>query len=182
MPRAWVACSSSRSAQVARMTRVEKGGVPISFMTLQGFASQARDSQRDYVALRPRGNDPARPLRPIPLTRAFNSSGCGETGARGKQRLSREPRARAIATLGASAPSRPGRRGDRASWENPPRQRKCAPCELQATKLSCAGLAPDMKSPRLAPSRSPAEAENRDAWARRRNRMCDRSRQSVRPA
>src|ERR1039458_9844387 len=54
-----------------------KRGVSICFTTLEAWASQVLDTQRDRLALRPHGNDLAHPFGRIPC--AFISSGCGET-------------------------------------------------------------------------------------------------------
>lgn len=66
------------------MTGAGKGGIPISFTTLQGTPYRLEALNEITLPVVPRGNDPAHPLRPIPLARAFISSGCGETGVRGK--------------------------------------------------------------------------------------------------
>jgi hypothetical protein len=57
-------------------------GISICFTTLRAFASQAQDSQRDYLALRPHGNDPFHPVGQIAFARAFIFSCRGETGGR----------------------------------------------------------------------------------------------------
>ena len=79
---AWVTRFSSRSAHGRRMMGSGRRGVSICFTTLKAFYLQALDSQRDRLAYRPHGNDPAHPFGQIPLACPSISSGRSETSDR----------------------------------------------------------------------------------------------------